>query len=149
MTGAAQDCSVAASLQLYRLASSGHRHKYPRLADRAVCGGCAQVRESTGPSSKNSPIMEDLLKAQEAAQSGNKGLWTKVGKAGFVAVHCPSYTGAVRVALLKTNRVCGQGTVDKGGQDRFCSGSLPKLYWALCVALLKRTLGLGSFQLWQ
>jgi endonuclease YncB( thermonuclease family) len=37
------------------------------------------VREATGPNSKNSPFYEDLLKAQEAAQAGNKGLWTKVG----------------------------------------------------------------------
>lgn len=38
----------------------------------------AQVRESTGPNSKNSPFYEELLKAQEAAQAGNRGLWTKV-----------------------------------------------------------------------
>lgn len=37
-----------------------------------------QVRESTGPNSKQSPFIEELLKAQEAAQSSNKGLWTKV-----------------------------------------------------------------------
>lgn len=37
-----------------------------------------QVREATGPNSKNSPFYEELLKAQEAAQAGNKGLWTKV-----------------------------------------------------------------------
>lgn len=37
-----------------------------------------QVRESTGPNSKQSPFYEDLLKAQEAAQAANKGLWTKV-----------------------------------------------------------------------
>lgn len=39
---------------------------------------CMQVRESSGANSKQSPFYEDLLKAQEAAQAGNKGLWTKV-----------------------------------------------------------------------
>jgi hypothetical protein len=57
------------------------------------CGVYAQVRESTGPSTKNSPFMEDLLKAQEAAQSANKGLWTKVGSAGFVVAFSLICTG--------------------------------------------------------
>lgn len=39
---------------------------------------CVQVRESTGPNSKQSPFYEELMKAQEAAQGSNKGLWTKV-----------------------------------------------------------------------
>lgn len=40
-----------------------------------------QVREATGANSKQSPFIEDLLKAQEAAQAAGKGLWTKVRRA--------------------------------------------------------------------
>jgi endonuclease YncB( thermonuclease family) len=40
---------------------------------------CHQVRESQGANTKQSPFYEELLKAQEAAQAGHKGLWTKVG----------------------------------------------------------------------
>lgn len=59
---------------------------------RIVCGRvlvlypvpfCHQVRESQGANTKQSPFYEELLKAQEAAQAGHKGLWTKVG----VTVH--------------------------------------------------------------
>jgi endonuclease YncB( thermonuclease family) len=38
-----------------------------------------QVRESTGTQQqKQSPYIEELLKAQEAAQGANLGLWNKV-----------------------------------------------------------------------
>jgi endonuclease YncB( thermonuclease family) len=37
-----------------------------------------QVRETTGAQQKQSPYYEELLKAQEAAQGANLGLWNKV-----------------------------------------------------------------------
>lgn len=46
---------------------------------------CQQVRESQGANTKQSPFYEELLKAQEAAQAGHKGLWTKVGVWGWVS----------------------------------------------------------------